>query len=215
MAAKPKEIEAKDINFMNYDLKIILIEQMLGTIPKNKDVYARFIATKLQGITEGQLNEEIEGIPEEIENTGWTGFRTDNNGIFVYDYFIKGFLKEAGNILKDSLGVPALRSKIDNLVFVFPRKIYIGEKPDGLLERPIRVQTMQGPRVSVVRSDFVNEGTIINCSLKVIGSRVINEKILRSILDYGSLKGLGQFRNGSYGRFNYELISKGVSPFSK
>lgn len=193
-----------------YNLEMVLIEPMLGTVPKNKDVYKDYIAGKVENLPGAELAEEVDTVPnmdekaEKMERAGWTGFHTDENGIFIYDYLVKGFLKEAGNTLKDMLGVTALRSKIDNLVFVSPRQIRLKDKEDGWIERPLRAQTMQGPRVTLVRSDYVNAGTVIKCQLKVYGD-VITEDMLRAILDYGEDKALGQFRNGGYGRITYTL----------
>ena len=131
--------------------RITLIEPMLGTVPKSKEVFTRYIANERTG------EDEIANVPEG-EGSGYTGFFTDDEGIFLYDYHIKGFLKEAGNVLKESVKVKALRSKLDNFVFVFPRKIRLQDFPDGVLERPLRGMTAQGPRVSLAKSDMVNAG---------------------------------------------------------
>lgn len=185
-----------------YKVTIRLTEPMLGTIPYNKEVYARFIETKKpQEIQEG----ETETV-QEAEEKGWTGFHKDEGGIFIYDYMIRGFLKQAGNTLKDSLKVKNLRAKINDYIFVFPRQIYPSpskEKADGILERPLRCQTMQGPRTTVVRSDYLTIGTEFSFEVHVLKPEFV--EYLRLLLDYGQYQGLGQWRNGSYGRF--EIIS--------
>ena len=179
-------------------ITIELITQMLGTVPKNKEIYADFIATKNPS---GIDNAEIESI-EEIEERGWTGFHSDGKGLFVYDYFIKGFIKNAGNVLKDIVKVKNLRNKIGEYAFVCPRIIYLGkDKPDGYIERPLRAQTMQGPRVTLVRSDYIKEGTKIEFIIKLLKHKEITWEIIDELLRYGELQGLGQFRNGGYGRF--------------
>lgn len=112
-----------------YNLKITLIEPMLGTVPKNKEIYKTYIASKT---SEGNLAEEVETV-EEIEEKGWTGFHSDENGLFIYDYLFKGFIKEARNTLKNIVKVKALRSKLDSYLFVFPRRIYLGKtEPDNI-----------------------------------------------------------------------------------
>lgn len=178
-------------------VKIKLVTEMLGTVPKDKEVYSTFIATKNP---KGIDNEEVQSI-EEIEEKGWTGFHSDENGIFVYDYFIKGFLKNAGNVLKDELKIKNLRAKIGDYVFVFPRKIYIGKSVNGSLERPLRAQTMQGPRVTLARSDYINAGTEIEFAIRLLQHKEITWDVIHELLKYGELQGLGQFRNGGYGRF--------------
>ena len=140
---------------------------------------------------------------EEIEEAGWTGFMKDDQGVFIYDYMIRGFLKNAGNILKDDLKLKNLKSKINDRVFVFPRKIHFGKsEPDGVLERPLRGMTAKGPRVSLARSDYIVAGTEISFSVDIVGGgKEITEELIWKLLEYGRFCGLGQWRNGSYGRF--------------
>ena len=186
---------------MEKTITIELITPMLGTVPKNKEIYADFVATKNPA---GIDNEEVQTI-EEIEEKGWTGFHSDEQGLFVYDYFIKGFLKNAGNVLKDELKIKALRSKISDFLFVKPRKIYIGQRVDGVLERPLRGQTAQGQRVTLVRSDFIKEGTKITFQLKLLPHKELTWEVIDSLWLYGEDQGLGQFRGGGYGRFKTVL----------
>lgn len=182
---------------MNKEFTIELITPMLGTVPKNQEIYTDFIATKNPN---GIDNDEIQTV-EEIEEKGWTGFHSDTEGIFVYDYFIKGFLKNAGNVLKEELKIKAMRSKISDYAFVMPRKIYIAKNVDGVIERPLRAQTAQGPRVALARSDFVKEGTQIKFSIELLSHKEITWEVINRLFEYGQLQGLGQFRNGGYGRF--------------
>jgi hypothetical protein len=173
-------------------------------------VYSDYIETKKP---EGLRDElEVETVIENLEHKGWTGFHQDDTGLFVYDYFIKGFLKNAGNILKDGLEVKALKSKLSDFLFVFPRKIYLGgkDRADGIIERPLRAQTAQGPRVTLARSDKLDEGTEISFEIRFLPHPAINDKLIKELLEYGQYQGLGQFRNGGYGRF--EIVSYSSSP---
>jgi len=79
------------------------------------------------------------------------------------------------------------------------------QKPDGCLERPLRAMTMQGPRVTLARSDMIEAGATIDATIRVIGHKEVNEELLYELLGYGEFKGLGQFRNGSYGSFTFEV----------
>ena len=99
---------------------LTLVEPMLGTVPKDREIYATYIASKAP---DGAADDEVETVTEDLEAKGWTGFHSDDNGLFVYDYLVKGFLKEAGNTLKEQLSVKALRSKLDQFVFVAPRPV--------------------------------------------------------------------------------------------
>jgi len=46
-------------------------------------------------------------------------------------------------------------------------------------------------------------GTAMAFTVQVLGG--VSESLLREWLDYGALRGLGQWRNASYGRFTYTL----------
>lgn len=190
-------------------VKLTLIEPMLGTVPKDKEIYKSYIATKAPVPENGQ--EEVLTVGQ-VEEKGWTGFHRDESGIFIYDYMIKGFLKAAGNTLKSQLDMKAMASKVDTLVFVFPRKIHpLKDKkkvaiPHGVVERPLRCQTMQGPRVTLARSDFLEAGCTFEFNITVLDNdKKLSPKMVAELFEYGQFSGLGQFRNGSYGRFTAEV----------
>lgn len=201
-------------------------ENLLGSAPRSAEVFTKFLKERQQdrkdALSALESEAEVQTLPPEVdESQGYTGFHSDDGGLFIYDYVVKGFFKEAGNVLKDSLKVKALRSKMDNLLFIFPRRIYlIGAdstpilKPHGVNERPLRAQTMQGPRVTLAKSDFVNAGSLIKFDLQFLDGADIKhpEKIVEDCLGYGALKGLGQWRNGSWGRFSYKLTFTQTAP---
>lgn len=196
----------------------VFTEPLLGSTPKNKDVFSKFIAVKVQKRADALSADDAEGevatVPEVDGGVGYTGFHTDDKGLLLYDYVVKGFFKEAGNTLKNTLKVTNLRSKMDNLLFVFPRRIYlldsVGQnilQPHGVNERPLRAQTAMGPRVALAKSDFVNAGSKIEFEVRFLEHPDIKhpEQIIEESLGYGALKGLGQWRNGSWGRFEFKI----------
>lgn len=212
--------------FTVYRCEVELTEPMLGTVPANKQVYTDYIrdkeAEKRVPVPEADA-EAVTQADEEVLDLGakgYTSFYQDKEGHpILMDYQIKGFLKEAGNIMKDVIegsdakgkvveGFKALRSHIDNELFVFPRRIKIADKVDPEpLERPLRAMTQQGPRVALVKSDTVPEGTTFEFEIRVLKHSKINEGAIRLVLDYGAVKGFGQWRNGGYGRFEYRLTA--------
>jgi hypothetical protein len=190
-----------------YKLTVRFVEPILGTQPQ-KDVATEFIQSKAR---EAGLNvdDEIETLPEMIEKGTTVFHRLDGKPLY-YDYRVRGFLKASARIQNGADGVKALRSKVENSVFVFPRRIVLNVPEDSaveFLERPLRAQTMQGERVALARSEMLPAGTWFECELRVLGS-VITEKILRALLDYGQYCGFGQWRNASYGRFKYDLVKQ-------
>jgi hypothetical protein len=192
-----------------YGVKLTFTERILGTVPKDKDVYAAYIAGRA-ALDDEALAEELASV-ETVEEKGWTGFHQNGNGPFLYDYVIKGFFKDACGMLRrapdtGSKKLTAYRKVIDGLVFVEPRAIVLNV-PEGvemsILERPLRAQTAQGERVALARSDTCPVGTSIEFKLLILGG--VSKALLTEWLEYGQLRGLGQWRNAGYGRFTYEL----------
>jgi DNA topoisomerase VI subunit B len=190
--------------FTYYDVEIVLTEPLLGTVPKNKEVYKKFIASKQADL--GLAEEEVETV-ESVEESGWTGFHKDIDGHFLYDYAVKGFLCESARTLKQYGAVKQLQDKFKRYCFVLPRKIRLPE-PTEVLERPLRAMTAQGPRVALTRSDVVAAGTKLTFKVAVMDGGSITEKLLIEVLGYGRFLGLGQWRTGSYGRFELLKIDE-------
>lgn len=220
-----------------FDVVLEITEDMLGTVPKDKKVYANYIAGKAKEIidkaagkgvpqTDGEpvtseavdakLAEEVETV-QQVEEKGWTGFHTDEQGPFLYDYAIKGFLCEAARTVqaqvKGDKGAKAdeeagtinqLGDKVKRFVFVAPRRVRLPAIAAEPLERPLRAMTAQGPRVTVVRSDRVEAGARINFKIKVLDGGIPAKQVVKFIsmlFEYGEFCGLGQWRSGGAGRF--------------
>jgi len=192
-----------------YQIDLQLTEPILGTVPKDRELYTSYVAGKTP-ISDEELADELETLAE-IEEKGWTGFHMRDGGPVVMDYVVKGFLKDACSMLRRVSGtksskVMAYRKIIDGLVFASPREIRI-HLPDGVLmgvlERPLRAQTAQGERVTLARSDTCPVGSRIGFTLTVLGG--VSEALLREWFEYGELRGLGQWRNGGYGTFTCRM----------
>jgi len=191
-----------------YEVKLTLTQPILGTVPKDPDIYEGYIASKA-ALTDEAVAEELATV-ERVEEKGWTGFHKVEGTPILYDYVIKGFFKDAASMLRrvpdtKTAKIKAYRKIIDGLVFVTPRQIPINLNgyEMGVLERPLRASTAQGERIALARSDTCPVGTTIEFTLAVMGS--VSEAVLREWLDYGALRGLGQWRNGGYGTFTYEM----------
>lgn len=198
----------------NFHVVLTFREPLLGTVPKNQDIYRDFVAKKAPKAEDAE--QEIQTV-EEIEESGWTGFHSLNGTPILYDYVIKGFFKDACSMLRRVPGtlskdLSAFKKVIDGLVFVSPRMIPIDLKGQslGVLERPLRAQTPQGERVALARSDYAPAGAVIEFDINFMGgTKGSPEKMLKEWLDYGIFRGLGQWRNASYGSFEYEMTKTG------
>lgn len=201
-----------------YYFKLKFTEPVLGMAPSDPEVYKRFIATQSPQ-PEATTPEEIATLAKDKELAGYDIFHRDDLGLFLYDYHIRGFLKAAAEAVTGK-ALTAYKSKIDKWLFVMPRRLYffgpdnqIVKQADGFLERPLRAMTMQGPRVSLKRSDKLEPGCTIAGKLNVmpLGEKELTGDLIKSWFEYGALQGIGEWRSGSYGRFELVEFKPGPS----
>lgn len=191
-------------------VKVTFNEMILGTASGNPELHKDYIASNAPDAKTKQ--EEIEELGVDgVEKKDMTVFpRLDNGRPFLYDYQIKGFFKNACSTLRkvsgtESSKIKAFKKEIDGLVFVMPRKIpLIFEGEVGNLQRPLRASTPQGDRVALANSESCPAGTTIEFTIKLLKDDI--EEVVKEWLDYGDLNGIGQWHNGGYGRFSYEIL---------
>lgn len=193
----------------SYKLEITFTEPLLGTVALDPAIYEGYIGSNAPD--EEALEEELATIPES-EDKGITGFhRLEDDTPFLYDYHVKGFLKDACGMLRRVKGtrsakIRAYKKIIDGLVFVGERRIPLRLPAGGEVEtlsRPLRAATAQGERVALACSQTCPIGTEMAFHLEVLGE--VEEETLREWFEYGHLRGFGQWRNASFGRFTYEM----------
>ena len=208
----------------NHRLRITLSQEMLGTKSANPKLLEEFIASKRPGGVDEAEIEAVErvGLAEELAKATTVFPRTEADEPFVYDYQIVGFFKDACGALRRAPGtlsstLGAYKRVIDGLIFAKPREI-VAQLPEGgtvgWCERPMRGQTPQGERVSLIRSETLPIGTIFEFEIVLVSADVQNGKkkqdlleLLEEWLDYGQLRGLGQWRNSGKGRFAYAWVT--------
>lgn len=203
-------------------VKITFKEGLLGTSPADEEIYTRFIGAKSPDAA--TIEEEVAALgADEIVERGTTVFPRDEQGNpFLYDYQIKGFFKDACGMLSRLTGkdpetgkkkkavnesgkLTAYKKVIDGMIFVEPRKIALDMPGEiRICQRPLRAQTAQGERVALSSSEEAPAGT--TAEFEIICLDDGHEKAVREWLDYGLLRGIGQWRNSGKGRFMYELL---------
>lgn len=192
-------------------VRIKFTQPILGSMPADEELYTKFIASKAPA--EWLVDEEVENIPEVDYDKGVTVFPQDKQGIFLYNYHIKGFFKHAGNVLKDQLKIKNLRSKLDDYLFILERKIYlirdgkIIQEEDRILERPLRAKTMQGERVALASSEVIDPPAEAIFTVQLLEHKQVKMDTIKELLDYGRFMGIGQWRNASFGSFEWEEIA--------
>ena len=188
--------------------RIIFEDEILATCGTN-DYFVTAMAKEDEVASIEAARDEYEGI-EEDERPMTVFPRTEDGNPFIYDYLIKGFIKNAAkafNCIGGDNKLSSYKSKIDGGVFIEPRQLVLelpkGEKL-GLCCRPLRASTMQGERVTIAKSESAPVGTSFECWIKVMNPEI--KKKLFDYLDYGYYNGLGQWHNAGKGRFSYEII---------
>lgn len=194
-------------------IRLTFDEDCLGTASADPELHSRFIAANAPDAP--TMKEEIEVMgKDEYEEKSMTVFPKDDDGNpFLWDYQIKGFFKDSCSALqkmkkeemsKQSCGIKAYKKVIDGCIFVFPRKIPIhlsGEMGD--LQRPLRASTAQGERIALAHSETVPAGSSVYITIMTPDEY---EPAVMEWLDYGKLKGIGQWRNAGFGRFHYDAV---------
>lgn len=189
--------------------KITFTDELLGTMPGNREIFADYVAKKAE-----TLDEEAEAIPinadEELEK-GTTVFpRTADDKPFIWDYQLRGYFKEACKFLKKVTGTKsskekAYKQKIDGCIFVRDRQNVIEVNGEiGICERSLRASTPQGDRIALSRSESVPEGSSVTFTVQCMIKADI--ALVDEWMEYGRLHGTGQWRNAGKGRFTYEVI---------
>lgn len=192
---------------------------ILGSQSANPAVRTQYIISKAPD-EERKREEEALG-PRWDEDVGHTVFlRDDQDRLIIMEHALKGYFKGALSALKQQSGVASEKSKVDKYVFIAPRRILLTRegKPlreeDDVFERPLRAQTMQGERVTLVSSELVEDPWELAFELTLIPNRAsaksasLTWDVLETALEYGALCGIGQFRNGGYGRFTWERMEE-------
>jgi len=222
----------------NYRVKVIFNETLLGTQPQ-RDIAEEYLQSKAVTAREekgeptasdAELEAELETL-DELREKGTTAFHklTNEDGTqtpVLVDYQIKGFLKHAGGVLNGIKGVKNLKSKVTQRIFVRPRYLPIHRAdgkayllvPEGLevtgdtlgtLSRPLRRDLgLMGPRTAIATSEEIPAGSYVECKLVVLKSE-LKEEVVNELFKYGQFEGLGQWRSGGHGSFDYELTNVG------
>lgn len=199
-------------------IRITLTEEVLGSSPSNEELLASYIASKAP--TDDLTEQEVDNIKAQAAEERMTIFpKTADGTPFIYDYQLKGMFKDSCKALatagkagypggKHCAALKAYKKAIDGLIFVSPREIPYdlhGLKM-GFCERPLRAQTPMGERVSIAKSETVPAGSTIEFEVNCLDPKL--EDVVRECFDYGTLRGLGQWRNSGKGRFEWEEIKE-------
>ena len=191
-------------------VKITLLEEMLGTASNNAQIHEEFIASKAPDAKNREEEIAAIGVEAEVEKSMTVFPRNKDSRPIMWDYQIKGFMKDSCGMLRKvtgtkSSGMKSYKKTIDGLIFINEREIPINfEGSVGSCQRPLRAQTAQGERISLANSETVPAGSTLEFTIKCLVDADMNA--VKEWLDYGELRGLGQWRNSGKGKFKWEEI---------
>lgn len=234
------------MQFQTKSYRITMLDDLIGTMPKDPDIFETFLLKKMEEeknekpampkskieetkieelVTLPKTNQPIDEMPlNTVDEKGITGFHSDENGLFIYNYVFRGFLKNASNVLKTQadVAVKNFKSKVENYVFIAPRRLYLMrdgkhiKSIDGHYIRPILANDrFGGKRVFIGKSEKVKAGCQIDVTINIVVQSDFGFQHLENIMEYGRFCGLGQARNNSYGTFSFEPIGKKPEPEAK
>lgn len=193
-------------------VSIEFTEEVLGTASANPDIHRDYIASKAENAA--SIEEEVAsiGVDAEVEKSMTVFPRNAEGQPIFWDYQWKGFFKDACGCLRKVNGmksskIKAYKKEIDGLIFVGPRQIpieYDEELKMGDCQRPLRAATAQGERIALANSETVPAGSTCELTITCLKDDLIDAVL--EWLDYGKLRGMGQWRNSGKGRFVYEII---------
>ena len=177
-------------------VRLTFLEPVLGTWPSNENVARDFIASKAPDAS--TIEDEIAALGADVvADKGMTVFPRANGCPVLYDYQVKS---------TKSSSLKAYKKIIDGLIFVEPRHIPIQVSGEiGECQRPLRAPTPQGERVALANSEEIPAGSTIEFEITMLDEKA-HKDIVLEWLDYGRLRGIGQWRNSGKGRFTYEVL---------
>lgn len=199
-----------------YEVSLTFTNEVLGTCSNDREIHEHFIAAKAPDAKSREEEIAAVGVDGVVEKTTTVFPRDEEGNPFIFDYQIKGFFKDACGMLARATGTEssklrAYKKIIDGLVFVKPRRIPFILPEGGTVgrcQRPLRASTPQGERIALAHSESLPEGTRANLTIELFrlkDSKINLEECLFEWLDYGALRGMGQWRNSSKGSFTAKV----------
>lgn len=188
-------------------VEITFTEPLLGTRSGDPKLAEEYILSKHP---DGVQADEKKTLEETMEKATTYFARDPKDGgcPMLWDYQIKGFFKDACSMMLRVAKVAdltAYKKVIDGLIFVHPRRIHLQLSGClSFLERPLRASTAKGERIALARSEVAPVGTKIVIEIMLLKPSL--KKYVTKWLDYGALRGIGQWRNASYGRFTWKEV---------
>ena len=195
----------------NINVRITFTEPLLGTAPADEYIYETYVRKNAPDAA--TLEEEISTLgADAVIEKGMTVFHRSADGApILYDYQIKGFFKDTCGALArvkttESAKLRAYKKIIDGLIFPYPRQIKLVANDEiKMRQRPLRANTPVGEKTALAICEELPAGT--TCEFAITLLDPAHERVVREWLDYGALRGMGQWRNSGAGRFTWVEVT--------
>ena len=191
-------------------VRCTLTDEALGTTPADPKIHETYVAGKAPDAE--TMEEEIAaaGVEEVMEKSMTIFPKLPDGTPFIWDYQLRGFFKDAIGMLRRVEGMKCAKLKnykkvVDGLLFVAERQVpFRVNGKIGDCQRPLRAETLQGPRTAIAHSETIPAGSSFEFTIQLLDAGL--EDAVRECLDYGALRGIAQWRNAGKGRFTWEEI---------
>ena len=222
-----KKKDTVDI-WKEYTIGIQIEKQFGGQLPRSESEIRAMLehrmptrkpadATPIDELAE-QVTAQVDVQDEESDDylPGWSTFKHNTEGHLQYEgRSIRGHLKDCAlqvaGFYKD---IKNFRSKVVNRLYVVDDLITLMDKDskpiteaDDTQVRYIQVMTRQGPRSAIKYIDYVNS-PFFEFNIKLMNDGIISMKHIESILQYGSVHGMGAERSQGWGRYSVAGITE-------
>lgn len=207
---KKTDADREPMRLAKWHVRLDFYEDLLGSVPDTQKVYEEYV--------QGRARANGKYVRDELETLSVARDKTDfhrlGNTPILYEYVIKGYLKESCAHLRGvggknhSTELTAYKTLINSAILIKPRRIplQLAAGPTFDFARILRGDTAQGPRTLPVCSGAAKAGTWLEFEMHILGNR-ITEAVLCEWFDHAAWVGLGQWRSGGWGRFDYQLTS--------
>ena len=209
-------------NAKDMRVRITFQEEILGTAAANPELYRDYIASNAPDALTKEEQIAAIGVEKAIENAMTVFPRNADGEPLLWPYQVRGMFKSAQKSINIIYGkktaeyLPNYKGKIDQLVFVKATDDTWTSRNSGIVihapegkdmatcERPLRAETMQGPRVSLVKSETCPAGSWAEFDVRCLAPELM--EYVRYWLEYGQYNGIGQWRNSGKGRFTWQEV---------
>ena len=226
---KPRKSKKEEIRIWNtYRVGLQFDGEFGGQIPRSEKEIRKMLEHRMPGRKpEGAvpIEELVEQVAtetpvqdEESEDyvPGWSTFKRSTDGNLLYEgRCVRGHLKDCAlQVAGFFPAIKAFRAKVVNSLYVVNKTMpLLGSSLNVISEihdteqRFIQVMTRQGPRSAIKYIDYILD-PYLEFDIKLRADKVIEISHIESILEYGSLHGMGAERSQGWGRYTVERITE-------